>query len=151
MTASLGIGLGGTNSDPRPRRKRSNECRFGARRRARLLMTNWCFSNKDSATTARTPPGARVWRWWPTGGGRESADASWIRTVARCRHLTRLRALIRLCEDLRIRHGQAHHVRNIGSIARQPAGLGKQAIEIDRWDRVARRERNELYAIVLSN
>src|ERR1700704_5377382 len=57
MTASLGIGLGGTNSDPRPRRRRSNEFRFGARRRARLLMTNWCFSNKDSATTARTPPG----------------------------------------------------------------------------------------------
>src|ERR1019366_9318240 len=57
MTASLGIRLGGTNSDPRPRRKRSNEFRFGARRRARLLMSNWCFSNKDSATTARTPPG----------------------------------------------------------------------------------------------
>src|SRR5450756_2378582 len=50
-------GDGGTNSDPRPRRKRSNEFRFGARRRARLLMSNWCFSNKDSATTARTPPG----------------------------------------------------------------------------------------------
>jgi hypothetical protein len=57
MTASLGIRLGDTNSDPRPRRKRSNEFRFGARRRARLLMSNWCFSNKDSATTARTPPG----------------------------------------------------------------------------------------------
>src|SRR5713101_8157096 len=57
MTASLGIRLGGTNSDPRPRRRRSNEFRFGARRRARLLMSNWCFSNKDSATTARTPPG----------------------------------------------------------------------------------------------
>src|SRR5258707_11839441 len=57
MTASLGIRLGGTNSDPRPRRERSNEFRFGARRRARLLMSNWCFSTKDSATTARTPPG----------------------------------------------------------------------------------------------
>src|SRR5947208_919201 len=57
MTVSLGIRLDGTNSDPRPRRKRSNEFRFGARRRARRLMSNWCFSNKDSATTARTPPG----------------------------------------------------------------------------------------------
>jgi hypothetical protein len=57
MTASLGIRLAGTNSDPRPRRKRSKEFRFGARRRARLLMSNWCFSTKDSATTARTPPG----------------------------------------------------------------------------------------------
>ena len=59
MIASLGIRLAGTNSDPRPKTKRSNELRFGARRRARLLMTNWCFSNKDSATTARTPPGRR--------------------------------------------------------------------------------------------
>jgi len=57
MTASLGIRLGGTNSVPRPSRRRSNEFRFGARRRARLLMSNWCFSNKDSATTARIPPG----------------------------------------------------------------------------------------------
>jgi hypothetical protein len=44
------------------------EFRFGARRRARLLMTNWCFNNKDSAMTARTPPGAAVWQWWPAGG-----------------------------------------------------------------------------------
>src|SRR5262249_43650967 len=57
MTASLGSRLAGTNSDPKPKTKRSNEFRFGARRRPRLLMTNWCFSNKDSATTARTPPG----------------------------------------------------------------------------------------------
>src|SRR5882672_9509919 len=46
----------GTNSDPRPKTKRSNEFRFGARRRARLLMSNCCFINKDSATTTRTPP-----------------------------------------------------------------------------------------------
>jgi hypothetical protein len=52
MTASLGNRLAGTNSDPRPKTKRSNEFRFGARRRARLSMTSWCFSNKDSATTA---------------------------------------------------------------------------------------------------
>ena len=57
MTASLGIRLAGTNSDPRSRRRRSNEFWCGARRRARLLMSNWCFSTKDSATTARTPPG----------------------------------------------------------------------------------------------
>jgi hypothetical protein len=70
MTASLAIRLGGTNSDPRPRTRRSNELRFGARRRARLLMSNWCFSNKDSATTARTPPGrmslAMVANRWTT-------------------------------------------------------------------------------------
>jgi hypothetical protein len=68
MTASLGIRPAGTNSDPRPKTTRSNEFKFGARRRARLLMTNWCFSNRDSATTARTPPGRRslamvVSRW----------------------------------------------------------------------------------------
>jgi hypothetical protein len=57
MTASLGIRLAGTNSDPRPKTKRSNEFRFGARRNERLLMSNWCFINKDSATTTRTPPG----------------------------------------------------------------------------------------------
>jgi hypothetical protein len=34
MTASLGIRLAGTNSDPRPKTKRSNAFRFGARRRA---------------------------------------------------------------------------------------------------------------------
>ena len=45
-----------TASD-KPGAVQSNEFRFGARRRARLLMSNWCFSNKDSATTARTPPG----------------------------------------------------------------------------------------------
>jgi hypothetical protein len=57
MTASLGILLAGTNSDLRLRRKRSDEFRFGARRRARLLMSNCCFSTKYSATTARTAPG----------------------------------------------------------------------------------------------
>src|SRR5712671_1626628 len=51
MIASLWIRLAGTNRDPRPKTKRSNEFRFGARRRARLLMTNCCFSNKDSATS----------------------------------------------------------------------------------------------------
>jgi len=45
------------NSDARPKTKRSSEFRFGARRRARPLMSNCCFSSKDSATTARTPPG----------------------------------------------------------------------------------------------
>ena len=57
MTASLGSLLAGTNSDPRRKMKRSNEFKFGARLRARRLMTNWCFTNIDSATTARTPPG----------------------------------------------------------------------------------------------
>src|SRR5258707_9149323 len=68
MTASLGIRLGVTNNDPRPRTKRSNEFRFGARRRERLLMSNCCFSTKDSATTVRTSPGrtslAMVYNRW---------------------------------------------------------------------------------------
>src|SRR5437016_1981172 len=46
MSASLGIRLAGTNSDPRPRKRRSNEFRFCARRRARLLMTNWCLATR---------------------------------------------------------------------------------------------------------
>jgi hypothetical protein len=37
--------------------KRSIEVRFGARCRERLLMSSWCFSNSDSAATARKPPG----------------------------------------------------------------------------------------------
>src|SRR5499425_1903364 len=106
MTASLGNRLAGMNSDRRPKTKRSNEFRFGARRRPRLLMTNWCFSNKDSATTARTTPGRRslamVASKWTASMGESS---TW--TVARCRHLTRLSAPLHLCEDLRIRHGQA--------------------------------------------
>src|SRR5450759_534757 len=52
-------------------------------------------------------PGARVWRWWPTGGLQELAGESSIPTVARCRYLTRLPAPMHLCEDLRIRHRQA--------------------------------------------
>jgi hypothetical protein len=34
----------------------SGEDRFGARCLERLLMSNWCFSSKASATTARMPP-----------------------------------------------------------------------------------------------
>jgi hypothetical protein len=56
-TASLGSRPAGTNSDPKPKTTRSNDFRFGARCRERLLMSNCCFSTKDSATTARTPPG----------------------------------------------------------------------------------------------
>jgi hypothetical protein len=55
MTASLGSRLAGTNSDPRPKTKRSNELRFGARRRVRLLITNWCLSNTDYATYSAGP------------------------------------------------------------------------------------------------
>lgn len=45
------------NSVVRPSTKRSIEVRFGARCRERLLMSNWCFSTRDSAATARTPSG----------------------------------------------------------------------------------------------
>jgi hypothetical protein len=38
-----------------PKRSDRTNSRFGARRRARPLMSNWCFINKDSATTTRTP------------------------------------------------------------------------------------------------
>jgi hypothetical protein len=40
ITASFESRLAGMNSDPRPKTKRSKEFRFGARRRARLPMTN---------------------------------------------------------------------------------------------------------------
>src|SRR5450759_5402714 len=56
-------------------------------------------------------PGARVWRWWPTGGLQELAGESSIPTVARCRYLTRLPAPMHLCEDLRIRHRQVYRSR----------------------------------------
>jgi len=87
ITTILGIRLARTNSDPRPKTKRSNEFRFGAHCRA--LMTNWCFSNKDSVTTARTPPGrislAMVASGWTASISSESSTS----TVARCPHLTR--------------------------------------------------------------
>ena len=57
VEAAAGGGKKGAIPDPRPKDERSNEFKFGARHRARLLMTNWCLSNKDSATTAFTPPG----------------------------------------------------------------------------------------------
>jgi hypothetical protein len=72
MTASLENRLAGTNSDPRPKTERSNEFRFGARCRARLLMTNWCLSNRDSAKTARTPPGAQEF-----GNGGQQVDGEY--------------------------------------------------------------------------
>jgi hypothetical protein len=81
MTASFGIRLAGPNSDPRPKTKRSNEFRFGARRRARLLMSNYCFINKDSATKTRTPPGrtslAMVASRWTASMSRELARENW--------------------------------------------------------------------------
>ena len=58
--AAAGGGKKGAIPDPRPKDERSNEFKFGARHRARLLMTNWCLSNKDSATTACTPPGREL-------------------------------------------------------------------------------------------
>jgi hypothetical protein len=42
---SFGILFGLTNSVVRPSTKRSVGVRFGARCRARLLMSNWCFSS----------------------------------------------------------------------------------------------------------
>jgi hypothetical protein len=54
---SFAIRRGLTNSVVRPSKKRSIDFRFGARCRERLLMSNWCFSSRDSAATARTPPG----------------------------------------------------------------------------------------------
>ena len=97
MTASSGIRLAGTNSDSRPKTKRSNEFRFGARRRARLPISNWCFSNKDLATTTRTPPGRRslamvASRWTAIGVGESPTG-----TVSRCLDLTRLLAPLYFC------------------------------------------------------
>jgi len=54
---SFGIRCGRTNNVAKPRTTRSTEVRLGARCRERLLMSNWCLSSKDSAATARTPPG----------------------------------------------------------------------------------------------
>jgi hypothetical protein len=108
MTASLGIRLGGTNSNPIPRRRRSDEFRLGARRRARLLMSCWCSSNKDSATTARTPPGRR---------SLAMVANRWTASISRCiidrdgstmpvSHKTARDDPFYMCKDLRIRHAQ---------------------------------------------
>jgi len=55
-------------SEHNPAVRRSRMWRFGARRRERLRINNWCLASTDSATTARTPPGrtslkAVVIRW----------------------------------------------------------------------------------------
>src|SRR6266581_5037868 len=50
---SFGIRRGLMNSVVSPSTNRSIEVRFGARGRERLLMSNWCFRMRDSATTAR--------------------------------------------------------------------------------------------------
>ena len=72
MTASLGIRLAGMNSDPRPKTQRSNEFRFGARRRARLLMINWCLSNRDSCHDGAYPARAQEF-----GNGGQQVDSEY--------------------------------------------------------------------------
>ena len=63
---------------------------LGARRRARLLMTNWCFSNKDFSHG--NTYSARAHK---LGNGGQQMDGKYeqvnhaIRTVAPCRYLTR--------------------------------------------------------------
>jgi hypothetical protein len=54
---SFGIRPGLTNSVVSAIRKRSSVVRFGALRLDRLPIRSCCFSNRDSAATARTPPG----------------------------------------------------------------------------------------------
>ena len=56
-TPSFGIRCRATNSMVKPSTNRSRARRLGARRLERLLMSNWCFRSRDSAATARTPPG----------------------------------------------------------------------------------------------
>jgi hypothetical protein len=113
MTASLGIRLGGTNSNPIPRRRRSDEFRLGARRRARLLMSSWCLSNKDSATTARTPPGRRslamVTNRWRASISRCIIDRDGSRMPVS--HKTARDDPFYMCKDLRIRHAQVYRGR----------------------------------------
>src|SRR5262249_57826405 len=96
-TASLENRFAGTNSDPRPKTNRSNEFRFGARRRARLLMINWCLSNRDWAMTERTPPGRRslamVPSKWTPSMSRRIIDIDGNTS----RHLTRLLTLLHFC------------------------------------------------------
>jgi len=53
--------LGRTNRAIRPNTKRSTVVRGGSRRRERPLTISWCFSNRDSAMTERTPPGRAPW------------------------------------------------------------------------------------------
>src|SRR4051794_3238904 len=43
---------------------------IGARRRARLLMSNCCFSTKDSAAMRALRRGRTSLGWWATSGGK---------------------------------------------------------------------------------
>ena len=56
---SFGMRRGLTKRVISPSAKRSTNVRFGARWRERLLTMRCCLSNRDSAATARTPPGRR--------------------------------------------------------------------------------------------
>ena len=57
IAASFATRRGRTNSVINPSTNRSIVVRGGARRRERPLIISWCFSNRDSAMTERTPPG----------------------------------------------------------------------------------------------
>jgi hypothetical protein len=57
ITAILLRRLGDTKSVQTPSASRSHEVRFGTRRRARFMMSNWCLPTNDSAATAPRPPG----------------------------------------------------------------------------------------------
>ena len=59
MAASLGIRLGGTNSDPRPRRRRSNEFRFGA---SRLPFRGRVIRLGEVSKAIRSPAAPGYWR-----------------------------------------------------------------------------------------
>lgn len=61
IAASFATRLGRTNRAIRPNTKRPTVVRGGPRRRERPLTISWCFSNRDSALTERTPPGRALW------------------------------------------------------------------------------------------
>jgi hypothetical protein len=62
------LALAFTKSAQPPSASRSHEVRFGARRCARFMMTSWCLTASDSATSAprpaQAPSFARVTSRW---------------------------------------------------------------------------------------
>lgn len=100
-----------------PNTSRSHEVRFGARRRTRFRISNWCLTASDSAATATRPPDltsrARVTRKWAikANSKRIEANSNRVRTI----HKSALQP--RILPQSAIRHTQ------VGFIAQNPVSF----------------------------
>ena len=103
---SFAILLGLTDSVVKPSTTRSIGVTFAARCRARLLISNWCFSSSDSAATERTPPGGTASRK-SRGGDREDDEVAHVMNGTHRQSYAQDCPPRANCVTLLIRHPQA--------------------------------------------